>query len=53
MASCAAKCADPPNPNTPSRPPSGTFAQRNARYPMIPAHSSGAACSSSKASGIG
>ena len=35
----------------PSRPPGGSSARSSARYPMIPAHSRGAACRSSKRRG--
>ena len=35
----------------PNRPPGGSSARRSARYPTMPAHSSGAACTSSSGGG--
>src|SRR5208282_3607025 len=47
------RCAEEPKPNNPTRSPRSTPATRKLRKPMIPAHSSGAACRSSSANGRG
>ena len=44
--------AEEPKPYIPSRPPGRTAASFSARYPMMPAQSSGAASTSLKLAGI-
>ncbi len=48
-----ARWAEAPKPNSPTRSPGSTPATRRLRKPMIPAQSSGAACTSSSAGGSG
>ena len=47
----SARCADAPKPSSATRSPGTTSARRSARYPITPAHNSGAASRSSSADG--
>src|SRR5207237_435413 len=54
MATCARRCAAGPEPSMPNLfLTTASPAKRKARYPISPAHSSGAACASSYRRGIG